>query len=94
MTPRKPRNTKIYADLSQALRRKAQRNDAPCWICGKPIAWDANWKHPMSYTYDHIDPIATGGHERGTGRPAHRSCNTRRGAPKRTITPPKDSRHW
>ena len=92
--PVKSRDNKIYADLRTALRRKAKLNDWPCWICGKPIAWDADWKHPMSFTYDHEEAVAAGGDMRGTGRPAHRSCNSRRGAPRRTITPPTDSREW
>ena len=70
--PVKGRNNKLYADLSQALRRKAKRNDWPCWICGKPIEWEADWRDPMSYTYDHVVAVATGGAVRGAGKPAHR----------------------
>lgn len=61
-----------YADLARALARKAKREGIPCWICQMPIAWDADWRDPMSYTYDHITPIAMGGNVRGPGRPAHR----------------------
>lgn len=92
--PVKGRNNSVYADLSRALRRKARRDDTPCWICGKPILWDADWRHPLSYTYDHEDAVANGGAMRGVGRPAHRSCNSRRGAPRHTITPPRDTREW
>ena len=73
------RDNKQYRDLSNALRRKGQRNNLPCWICGHAIDYDLPWKHPMSYTYDHEVAIANGGHVRGAGQPAHRSCNSRRG---------------
>jgi 5-methylcytosine-specific restriction endonuclease McrA len=42
-----------------------------CWICGQPGA----------DTVDHILPAAHGGTRNETNlRPAHRSCNSRRGA--------------
>lgn len=45
---------------------------AVCWICGEPISHDV--------TFDHLMPLALGGSPLGEGRPAHRSCNSRRGA--------------
>lgn len=69
-----------YRDLSVALKRRGKRENLPCWLCGHPIDYELPWKHPMSYTYDHVVAIANGGNPRGEGRPAHRSCNSRRGA--------------
>ena len=77
---KRPHND-IYADKRDALKRKVARNPEryPCWICRQPIDTTLNWKHPMSFTYDHNVAIANGGDPRGDGRPAHRSCNSRRG---------------
>lgn len=49
-----------------------------CWLCNKPI--DKMLKHPdpMSFTADHVEPVATGGHNLGQLRPAHFVCNSRR----------------
>ena len=94
--PTPGRDNKQYRDLSHALKRKGQRLNLPCWICGHPIDYDLHWKHPMSYTYDHLQSIANGGAVRGEGRPAHRSCNSRRG--NRTATTPRPTpdptRNW
>ena len=77
--PVKGRNNKQYADLRDALRRKGRRLNLPCWLCGHAIDYELPWKHPMSYTYDHVEAVGNGGAMRGEGRPAHRSCNSRRG---------------
>lgn len=69
-----------YRDLAEALRRKARALGLPCHLCGRQIEWDADWRDPRSYTYDHDVPIAAGGDPRGPGKPAHRSCNSRRNA--------------
>lgn len=92
--PVKGRNNRTYADLSQALRRHAQLHNVPCWLCGKPIDWDADWRSGDSYTYDHVETIAQGGHMRGQGRPAHRSCNSRRKAGTANVTTPTTTRKW
>lgn len=83
--PAKGRDNKRYADLSQALRRRARRDNEPCWICGRPIDFDADWRDPLSFTADHVVPIALGGSMRGEMRPCHRSCNSRRST--RDATP-------
>ncbi|VEI13228.1 HNH endonuclease [Trueperella bialowiezensis] len=102
-TPKKPRrriNNYPYRDLSKALYRKSKRTNAPCWICGQPIDYDAHWKSKWSFTADHITPIALGGKWRGELRPAHRSCNSRRGDTtnknqQTTVKPPTtNSRKW
>lgn len=88
-------DNRAYRDLSQALRRKAKREDLPCWICGMPIDFDAHPSSGMAFTYDHIVPIARGGKLRGPGRPAHRGCNARRGTGDRPATgKPVGTRRW
>lgn len=85
-----------YADLARALMRKAKSGNIPCWICGHAIDFTADWRSPNSYTYDHVVPIALGGSPRGAGRPAHRGCNSRRGANVAYVAPPKPTttRDW
>lgn len=93
--PVQGRDNKIYRDLSDALRRRGKKLGLPCWICGMPIDYNLDWRHRMSYTYDHIDAIGNGGNMRGEGRPAHRGCNSRRGAQRSTPPPkPVTTRDW
>ena len=90
------RNDHAYVTKRNALRRATQRDNGVCWLCGHPFDWTLDWKHPMSFTADHVTPIARGGSMTGDLRPAHRSCNARRGAGRTiaTITPPKTTRDW
>lgn len=98
------RNDRTYVAKREALQRAARRNATPCWLCQKPFPWELldtlgkeAWKHPLSFTADHETPIALGGHmTKQPLRPAHRACNSRRGA-KPTATPkrlPRTSRDW
>lgn len=90
------RDNKTYRDLSDALKRKGRKLGLPCWICGHAIDYTLDWRHPMSYTYDHLKAIGSGGHMRGEGQPAHRSCNSRRGNQRATTTvdQPVTTRDW
>ena len=56
---------------------KAQSN-LTCWLCNKPIDKKIKWPDPLSFTADHVEPVATGGHNHGRLRPAHFVCNSRR----------------
>ena len=80
----------------RAYRRKAaklRRNSTTCWICGDAIDITLDHKDPMSWTADHLDPLANGGHALGEIKPAHRRCNSSRGA--RPQPPqPRTSREW
>ena len=93
-------NNYPYRHLSKALFRKSKRTGAPCWICGHPIDYGADWRSKWSFTADHVDPIALGGNPRGELRPAHRSCNSRRGDTRNNTEklhvrkPAKKSRDW
>jgi 5-methylcytosine-specific restriction endonuclease McrA len=48
-----------------------------CWLCGKAGSWDPADPDPL--TADHVMPRAAGG-RLSELRPAHRSCNSGRGA--------------
>jgi 5-methylcytosine-specific restriction endonuclease McrA len=63
------------------LLRLVQREDIPCHVCGLPFDLTLPPQHAMSFTADHMEPLALGGHlVHNELRPAHRSCNARRGA--------------
>jgi len=90
------RNDRAYVAKREALKRQAQRTGAPCWLCLKPFDFTLEWKHPMSFTADHVEAIANGGSMTGALMPAHRSCNSRRGAGRavKEIKPVDPGEEW
>lgn len=75
----KRRDLRAYRNKSEALKRKAKRLGLPCWLCGEAIDFDAPYTDRRSFTADHVDPLAVGGHIVGVLKPAHRGCNSARG---------------
>jgi 5-methylcytosine-specific restriction endonuclease McrA len=77
------RHGKGYKAFRRA-RERIKRQRPPCWLCGKPIDWDAPPAHPDSYELDHYVPISKGGENMPRGqdslRAAHSSCNRKRGS--------------
>jgi 5-methylcytosine-specific restriction endonuclease McrA len=53
-----------------------------CWLCGGPIDPLLNYNDRMSWTLDHVISLKDGGApmDPANARPAHRSCNSRKGA--------------
>ena len=96
--PPQYRNDRAYVQKREALFRQGRKNNTPCHLCGKPIDYDLDWKHPMSKTADHLDAVANGGPMTGPLALAHRSCNSRRGKkPLHNVTKPvtpRTSRDW
>jgi 5-methylcytosine-specific restriction protein A len=69
--PRSPSNRGRGSRQRRARRRALERDRYICWICGQPGA----------DTVDHILPAIHGGDWVETNlKPAHRACNSRRGA--------------
>ncbi|WNN93712.1 HNH endonuclease [Arthrobacter phage CallinAllBarbz] len=69
-----------YRKRTAALKRRAKRDNLPCWICGRKFDWSiTDHRKPQYFTADHVEPLASGGALLGELRPAHRSCNSRRG---------------
>lgn len=88
------RNDHTYVKRRDALKRRARKLDLPCHLCGNPFDWSLDWKHPMAFTADHVDPVATGGSMTGPLLPAHRSCNSRRQTkPLHEVTKPREPKH-
>ena len=88
-----------YQQRRAALKRRCQRDGIPCWLCGRPFPWDVDQAtHPLSFTADHLLPISKGGRMTGALRPAHRACNSRRGAGDRAkrqpLAPVKTTIEW
>ena len=73
---------RAYRRKRAALRNHYQRNSLPCDWCGRPFDWTiTDYNHPGSFTADHTEAIAAGGHlvrQQLTGM--HRECNARKGA--------------
>ena len=65
---------------SKAVRERARTlhraTGMPCWICGKPINYNAPHLDPGEFVVDHIVPYAKGGPDTLENKQAaHRSCN-------------------
>ena len=103
-TPNKTyRNDRAYVAKREALKRQARKTGALCHLCHKPFNWDREgepdyWKHPMSFTSDHLEPVGVGGSMTGPLKPCHRSCNSRRGKKPlegiKAVEAPRTSRDW
>lgn len=66
----------------RAFRRKAaslRRQEQACAWCGKPIDYTLPHTDPMSFTADHPEAVANGGHlYKQELQPMHRSCNSKK----------------
>ena len=89
-------NDHEYRKRTAALRRAVETQGLYCHLCDKPIDLTLPSTHPMSFTADHIDAIANGGHLYGQLAPAHRRCNSRRQNRRlpAQIKKPKTTRAW
>ncbi|MGW2206771.1 HNH endonuclease [Streptomyces sp. NPDC001774] len=67
-----------------------------CHLCTNPIDLTLPVNHAMSWTIDHVLPLNQYPHlaeDISNARPAHRTCNSRKGT-KEAIDKPKTSRKW
>lgn len=92
------RNDRAYVAKRDALKRRARRDNNGCHLCGRAIDYDLDYRHPMAFTADHIEAVGAGGSMTGPLKPAHRSCNSRRGkkalGAMKTVAKPLTSRQW
>ena len=86
------RQTAAWQQLRRELGAHWANTDRPCAQCGKPIEWDADWRHPDAYQLDHIIPVSRGGAPLATTnvQPMHRRCNIG----KHNRSTGKPSREW
>lgn len=84
-----------YRKKRAELKIKTKKEDGVCWICGKHFDW-SDPHSPLAFTADHVRAVAVVGHMGGEIRPAHRRCNSARGAgrPRRLIHEVQTTRKW
>ncbi|KNX39497.1 hypothetical protein VV01_14575 [Luteipulveratus halotolerans] len=59
----------------------AKRDGFKCGLCGRRVAMDLVWPHPMSPSLDHVVPLSEGGdHAPANVQLAHLRCNVSKGA--------------
>ncbi|MFJ8818196.1 HNH endonuclease [Amycolatopsis thermoflava] len=93
MAKHQGRSGRPWARVKQQL--KALFPLGPCWICGHLIPPDVPPNHPLEYTADHVVPRSKGGRPTlENSRPAHRRCNSQRGANTAFEPPVQTSRAW
>lgn len=63
----------------QRNRRRIQKTEDTCAVCGNWIDPDLKYPDPYSFSADHITPLSRGGHNRGPLRATHLRCNNSRG---------------
>jgi len=63
-----------YKARRARLRRESQAANAPCWICGDAIDWQAGPTDPWSFQADHVVPRSPS----SPLAPSHRHCNAAR----------------
>jgi HNH endonuclease len=56
-------------------RARLKRVGVVCALCGQPIDVSLKWPDPLSFTADHVEPVALGGNNRGDLAPMHAACN-------------------
>lgn len=79
------------------LRAQQRAKRLPCWICGQPINYEAEWPDSDSFSVDHERPLSTypeGAEDPANLRSAHLGCNSSRGARAPRPTLGATSREW
>lgn len=80
MSKDKRQNGTIRRAYRRAALAEYNRNGGVCWLCGQHIDLARPYPDPMSFTADHVVPVALGGNVLGSVKPAHLRCNSSRGA--------------
>lgn len=78
--PGNPRRANGSARTKLRARVAAERE--PCHLCGYPIRYGAHHLDPRAFALDELVPVARGGNplDPENVAPAHRCCNSWRGA--------------
>ena len=78
--------TKRSTTIRDKHRAAIARSRPPCSLCGNPIDYSLIYPHEQSYVVDHVIPLDAGGTDTiDNKQPAHRACNSAKGA--RLIPP-------
>lgn len=90
------RDGRRWRELKAAFRQTCEEANAPCWMDGQPINYNAEDDEPDAFNVDHFHPVSTHpelGNDPANLRPSHRACNIARGngdAPLGLGTPSED----
>lgn len=101
MTVRQPRSKGRTGRPYRRAAERVKKSSQICWLCGEAIDLTLDHPDPMSYSTDHIESVKSlpANDPRLTDprnmRPAHLSCNSRRGDGTRDpIKRLRTSRRW
>lgn len=94
------KTTRQFNKARAAFKEKCKAENAPCWICGFEVDYQApadDYKNDDRFELDHFYPVSTHPelqHDPGNFRASHSACNRERGAgsPRPPIGIP--SRKW
>jgi 5-methylcytosine-specific restriction endonuclease McrA len=75
------RDPRMRSGERRRLIKAAKQPGASCWVCGGTIDTTLKRGDPASFTLDEIIPRSSGGDplDPNNTKPAHLSCNSRRG---------------
>jgi 5-methylcytosine-specific restriction endonuclease McrA len=82
VTERKHRGYR-WRQIAAEFRVQCAKVQAPCWLCGQPIDYNAQAQTAPAFEADHRHPVNTHPHlafMRSNLRPSHSSCNRSRGS--------------
>lgn len=74
----KPYDDTAYRRRRDVLKRRCAAIDAPCYLCGGKILYDADRKDPQSFEADHVESLQSGGKVLGALMPSCKRCNGRK----------------
>lgn len=63
----------------QRKRSALKKPGVLCVLCTEEIDLLLRWPDPQSFSADHVEAVALGGHNRGALQPMHLDCNRKRG---------------
>lgn len=75
-------DTRAYKKARAQFKAQGQAENAPCWLCGQPIDYNAPKGNPDAHTLDHLHPVSTAPelhNDPANWRHAHAHCNSKRG---------------
>nr|DAW51572.1 MAG TPA: HNH endonuclease bacteriophage, HNH Endonuclease, DNA.52A [Caudoviricetes sp.] len=96
----RPPETHRYNKARQAWRNQQAQADAPCWLCGQPIDYTADYNDTSKPDRLSLDHIATASdnpehfYDPANWAPAHWSCNRQRSNRKPPAGLGSRSRKW
>ena len=82
-----------WRTLYKQFRNHAHARNEPCWICGRPIDWNAVPQSAAAFELDHALPRSTHpdlAWEITNMRTSHSACNRKRG----NLAPITPSKHY